>query len=74
VPALTHAQYEAVERAIVDGRRIVVTRRGTEYIVVPQRLRTVAGREVIDTLHPTTGDRLTLYLDELDSVEAVVGR
>ena len=74
MPALTHAQYEAVERAIVDGRRIVVSRRGTEYVVVPQQLRTVAGREVIDTLHPTTGDRLTLYLDELDTVEPVVGR
>jgi hypothetical protein len=71
VPQLTHEQYDALERAITDGRRIAVTRRGTEFVVVPERLRVASGREVIDATHPTTGDRLTLYLDELDTVEAV---
>jgi ribosomal protein L34 len=71
---LTHAQYEALERAITDGRRIVVTRRGTEFVVVPLRLRTVTGREVLDARHPTTGDSLTLVLDELDALEPIPGR
>jgi hypothetical protein len=71
VPQLTHEQYDALERAMADGRRIAVTRRGTEYVVVPERLRAAGGREVIDATHPTTGDRLVLYLDELDTVEAV---
>jgi hypothetical protein len=71
---LTHAQYEALERAITDGRRIVVTRRGTEFVVVPLRLRTVTGREVLDARHPTTGDSLTLVLDELDQLEPIPGR
>jgi hypothetical protein len=68
---LNTRQYDALERAITDGRRIVVYRRGTEYVVVPTRLRTTAGREALEATHPTTGDGITLYLDEIDSVEVV---
>lgn len=68
---LTHDQYERLERAIADGRRIAVYRRGTEFIVVPSALRMREGREAIEALHPTTGHALTLYLDELDSFEVV---
>jgi hypothetical protein len=68
---LTHQQYEQLERAVADGRRIAVRRRGTEYVVVPARLAIRNGREVIEASNPTTGDDLTLYLDELDAIEVV---
>jgi hypothetical protein len=68
---LTHQQYEQLERAVADGQRISVRRRGTEYVVVPARLATRSGREVIEANHPTTGDDLTLYLDEVDAIEVV---
>jgi hypothetical protein len=68
---LTTTQYDALERAITDGRRIAVYRRGTEYVVVPQRLRMLQGREAIEATHPTTGEHITLYLDEVESVEVV---
>jgi hypothetical protein len=68
---LTHDQYDALERAIVNGVRIAVWRRGTEYIVVPQRLRLADGREAIEAMHPTTGHALTLYVDEVDAIEVV---
>src|SRR5918997_1322600 len=42
---LTHQQYEQLERAVADGRRIAVQRRGTEYLVVPDRLAIRDGRE-----------------------------
>jgi hypothetical protein len=71
MPQLTHEEYDRLERAVTRGERIVVYRRGTEYIVVPLSLTTRAGREVIDARNPTTGDTLTLYLDELDSLELV---
>ena len=45
--------------------------RGTEFVVVPTRLRTISGREAVDATHPTTGDAITLYLDEMDSFEVV---
>ena len=68
---LNHKQYDALERAVADGRRISVYRRGTEYVVVPKRLRLVGGREAVDAAHPTTGDKITLWLDEIDSIEVV---
>ena len=68
---LTTKQYDALERAIVDGTRIAVYRRGNEYVLVPLRIRMEHGREVLVTRHPTTGDRLDLFLDELDSLEVV---
>lgn len=68
---LTHEQYDRLERAITRGQRIAVYRRGTEYIVIPERLRLDNGRESIESRNPTTGDHLTLYLDELDSIEVV---
>jgi hypothetical protein len=68
---LTHDQYDALERAISNGIRIVVWRRGTEFIVVPRRLRVTEGREAIEAVHPTTGHPLTLYIDEVDAIEVV---
>ena len=68
---LTHAQYDALERAVMDGSRIAVYRRGTEYVVVPTRLRIDRGREALEAMHPTTGESLTLYIDEVDSIEVV---
>ena len=69
---LTHAQYDALERAVIDGTRIAVRRLGNrEYIVIPLRLRVVDGREAIEARNPTTGHDLTLFLDELQSIEVV---
>jgi hypothetical protein len=68
---LTHNQYDALERAIANGIRIAVWRRGTEFIVIPKRLRLDKGREAIEAMHPTTGHQLTLYIDEVDAIEVV---
>ena len=48
-----------------------VWRRGTEYVVVVDRLHLAGGREALEAHHPTTGDRLTLYIDELEGIEVV---
>lgn len=68
---LSTKQYDALERAIADGRRVAVWRRGTEYLVIPERLRLTEGRESIEARNPTTGDRMVLHLDEVDSIEVV---
>ena len=67
----THKQYDILERAIMTGKRISAYRRGTEYVVVPTRLRMISGREAVEATHPTTGDQITIYLDEMDSFEVV---
>lgn len=68
---LTHLQYERLERAVIDRRRIAVYRRGTEYVVVPRRLHVIDGRERIEATNPTTGDRIIIYLDEIDSLQVI---
>ena len=68
---LTHAQYDMLERAVTRGERIVVLRRGTEYVVIPLSLSISGSREVIEARNPTTGDSMQLYLDEVDSIQAV---
>jgi hypothetical protein len=67
---LSHKDYDALERAIRVGQRIVVWRAGIEYVVLPLELRLRDGRELIEARRPT-GDSLTLYLDEIDSLEVV---
>lgn len=68
---LTHSQYDQLERAILDRSRIAIYRRGTEYLVVPQRLRVSGGRELIESTHPTTGEAITFHIDEVDSIEVI---
>ena len=69
--ALSVVQYDRLEHAIAKRVRLALTRRGTEYLVIPERLRIDAGREVIVARHPSTGHRLELFVDELDSIEMV---
>lgn len=71
VTQLTPAQYDALERAIADRRRLAVYRRGNEFMIVVDRLRVDGGREVLEAHHPTTGDKMTLYIDELEGIEVV---
>ena len=71
VTQLSPAQYDALERAITDGRRLSVWRRGTEFMIIVDRLRVTGGREALEAHHPTTGDKLTLYIDELEGIEVV---
>jgi hypothetical protein len=71
VSQLTHDEYDRLERAVTRGLRIAVYRRGTEYVVIPLALNTRSGREVIEARNPTTGDSLSLFVDELDAIETV---
>jgi len=67
---LTHEQYDLLERAISEKRRIAVVRRGTEYVVVPARLSVERGREAIQARHPS-GTVMTFFIDEVQSIEVV---
>jgi hypothetical protein len=68
---LTVRQYDDIEAAIRDGRRVVVTRRHQDVIVIPERLAIRNRREVIEARHPTTGDQLVLFIDEVERIEVV---
>lgn len=68
---LTPGEYDRLERAVMDGRRIALVRQGREMVVVPLRLFMRGGREVIEARHPTTGDLITRVIEDLDAVEVV---
>jgi hypothetical protein len=66
---LSTTQYDRLERAVRDGERLAIVRRGRELVAIPLRLFLRAGREVLEVRRPTTGDTLTLHLDDLDTIE-----
>lgn len=63
----TPAAYDRLERALAEGSRIRVMRRGTEYVLVPERLRSDYGGEYLTARHNATGQRLEFALAEIES-------
>ena len=68
---LTPSQYDRLERAVQDGRRVALVRQGREMVVVPLRLYMRSGRDVIEARHPSTGDLFTAVIEDLDALEVV---
>lgn len=71
VAHLSPREYDRLERAVAEGRRIAVARQGREIVLIPERLFLCAGREYIEARHPTTGDRVVIGIDDMDGFEAV---
>ncbi|HKU59831.1 MAG TPA: hypothetical protein VJQ44_01345 [Gemmatimonadales bacterium] len=67
----TNDRMDQLERATRDGRRVAVTRRGTEYVVTALRLTTVDRRDALVGRLPMTGEEITLRLDEVDGFQVV---
>ena len=56
---------DRLERAIVEGTRVQITRRGTEYVVVPREIRSSGPVDTLVGL-TSTGDELSFTLPEID--------
>ena len=67
----TPQRMEQLERATRLGRRVVLMRRGTEYVVVARRLLSTGGQETLIGYLPMTGEELRFDLDELDQFQVV---
>lgn len=59
-------ELDRLERAITDRVRISLSRRGTEYVVIPRRILTEHPVETLVATHPTTGEDLEFSLDEVE--------
>ena len=57
---------DALERAVRERRRVALSRRGTEYVVVAEGLHTDGSDEALDARLPMTGEVLRFRLRELD--------
>src|SRR5256885_12067232 len=60
--ALTPAALDALEGAVRDHLRVALRRRGTEYVVVAERLETSGRDDVLAGRLPMTGELLTFPL------------
>ncbi len=65
--SLTPDALDALERAVRERRRVALRRRGTEYVVVAERLNTLTRDEALEGRLPMTGELLAFPLHELES-------
>lgn len=63
-------EMDRLERAIVEEARVQLSRRGTEFVIVP---REIQSEGTIEKLVGTTqaGDELEFPLDEIDRFEVI---
>lgn len=67
----TAQRMDQLERAVRDGRRVALSRRGTEYVVTARRLTTVRQRDALIGHLPMTGEEETFVLEDLDMFQIV---
>jgi len=64
--ALTPDALDALESAVREHRRVALVRRGTEYVVVAERLETADRDELLEGRLPMTGEVLAFRLRDLE--------
>ncbi|PYP32707.1 MAG: hypothetical protein DMD47_03220 [Gemmatimonadetes bacterium] len=65
--SLTPDAFDALERAVRERRRVALRRRGTEYVVVAERLDTSGRDELLQGRLPMTGELLGFRLRDLET-------
>lgn len=65
--SLTPEALDALERAVREHLRVALRRRGTEYVVVAERLETSGPGDVLAGRLPMTGELLSFRLRDLES-------
>ena len=65
--SLTPEALDALERAVRERQRVALRRRGTEYVVVAQRLETSGRDDILVGRLPMTGELLMFRLRDLES-------
>ena len=63
--------YDRLERAIAERRRIRLVRGGSELTVLPERLATEFGMEVLAARHLGTGERVEVGLEEIEAFDVL---
>jgi hypothetical protein len=62
---------DQLERAIVEESRIQLTRRGTEYVIVPREIRSQGPVDALVGIS-STGDELTFPLPEIEDFVVLI--
>jgi hypothetical protein len=67
----TTDRMDQLEHAARMGRRVALSRRGTEYIVIAVRVTSVDQHDALIGTLPMTGEDLTFLLDEIDDFQVI---
>ncbi len=67
----TAQRMDQLENAARRGLRVALSRRGTEYIVVAQRVTTVEQHDALVGWLPMTGEELTFRLEDIESFQVI---
>lgn len=67
----TPERLDQLESAVRNGRRVALSRRGTEYVVIAVRMTTASNRDALVGRLPMTGEDMVFILDELDSLQVL---
>jgi uncharacterized protein with PhoU and TrkA domain len=67
----TAERLDQLESAARRGLRVALSRRGTEYIVVAQRVTTLDQHETLVGWLPMTGEELNFRLDDIESFQVI---
>jgi hypothetical protein len=67
----TTDRMDQLERAVRDGLRVALSRRGTEYIVTALRVSSTGPHEALVGRLPMTGEELTFRLDQIDAFQVI---
>ena len=66
----TAERMDQLERAVRDGLRVALSRRGSEFIVVARRITSVAQRDALVGRLPMTNEDKTFILDGFSILSA----
>jgi uncharacterized protein with PhoU and TrkA domain len=67
----TADRMDQLENAARKGLRVALSRRGSEYVVVAQRVTTVGQNDVLVGWLPMTGEELTFRLEDIESFQVI---
>jgi hypothetical protein len=62
---------DQLENAARRGLRVALSRRGSEYVVVAQRVTTVGRDDILVGWLPMTGEELTFRLEDIESFQVI---
>lgn len=67
----TPTRMEQLEHAVQKRQRVILRRRGNEYVVVASALTTSRGREALSGYLAMTGEEMLFVLDDLDFFQVI---
>ena len=67
----TPERLDQLESAVRSGRRVALTRRGSEFVVIARRLESDGHHEALIGVLPMTGEELRFVLTEVERFQVL---